>query len=248
MRDIGPLLADASRGPYAPLDINAVFARADSLRRTRAAALVAAAVVAAAVPAAGLLKPSPGDEQLVPLPAATQPVPDAGPTASPTAGSGTHLAAPPDDRYAPSSRSGPARHTTATTATAGPAATAVPAPVSFPTRSSAPAQASDYPARESCRVESSPVDLEKSCRFTATHRGGFRAVSNVHDVEWEIVVVGDDGTEVFRNDLNDPWDNCRELVIFPGDQVTVTVRRTAFEAAAMPYVGAGRGYGCGGSP
>jgi hypothetical protein len=268
MPDVSALLHDAAGSPAADPDLGAVVARADVLRRRRAALRSTGAAGTAVALVVGLLLvlPLDRDDALVQQPASPPPTtapPSAPPSALPEAvlppagqGAPRQGAAGPDTAQVPADPgpglqappAGPARPSAGAAAPAGaPGPAPSPAVAGAPAASAAPAP----PQRASCSVTTDgaqPGDAPQSCSFTATQPGGYRVqddnglFSNEAAPDaWSVVVVrGGERTEYLPG-----RGFCVDDVIEPGDQVTVTLKVTRdASGVGRRKLSAGGGAGC----
>lgn len=260
MPDIRTLLHEAAPTPLAPLDMEAVRARAVRRMRRRLVAVVTGvtALLAASIPMGNtLLAPAGGGDASViiePPPAVADPTvkPDrsdqapSGP-AEPSHPSGSTEGSASSD--SPDALSmAPAPNIFSPTTTADPAATAI----------------GTNPLAQSCSVDNAGLAYgeQRSCTFTATHAGGWNfyqppghAPSIGDPATVTVRVVHDGATKIYRSEMLPDGgpagsygvEGCDDAVIQPGDLVEVTIEQP--DGRYDPVVGeagggAGKGWGC----
>ena len=259
MPDIRTLLNEAAPTPLAPLDMEAVKARAvRRMRRRLLAVVTVVTALLAAIPIGNtVLAPAGGGDASViiePPPAVADPTvePDRSDQDASGPGEQPHPSGPTDGSASPESPAAqgnaPVPSTFAPTTTAGPAAT--------PTNG--------YPLAQSCSVDNVGLAYgeQRSCTFTATHAGGWNHYQpadhgpSIGDPATVTVRVVHEGvTQIYRSDAvpdggpagSYDVEGCDDAIIQPGDLVEVTIEQP--DGRYDPVVGeagggAGKGWGC----
>ncbi|HVE99392.1 MAG TPA: hypothetical protein VNA12_09450 [Mycobacteriales bacterium] len=240
MPDIVDLLNAAVPDIPSESDLDALARRAGELRRRQHAlrALPALAVVLALSLVA--VNRIPGEpDRLTPIPATEGSL-----SASPQPLTAT-LAPPAGSRPTPQATGTP-NVSTGTAPVPGPAVTRPASTASSPRPAPSPTA---FPAAESCRVDISGLEAgqSRSCSFTATAEGGYNmrqtgevAAVTVAGENYRVDVTRGGRTSTHGYDEYAP---CKDAVVEPGDQVTVTVYKLK-ENVTDFQVGAGEGYNC----
>jgi hypothetical protein len=251
MPDIRTLLHDAAPSPARPLQMDVVRARARRSSTRRLVAWIAGlgAVMGLGVPVGSGLLPSAGEGDRVSIIDPRPTIESTPTTGQPPVTVGTDL--PGNPGTLPTVDPPPESLPAPTISTTLPAATSSTTPTTAGSR---------YPAATACAVDTYGLDEgeARSCRFTATSRGGWNNYSTNLTSSLDkmpvvrITVIRGDDVMTYRSQEVDEngdtqYENCAEDIIQPGDLVEVRIDQAYVWIDGTEYqmgAGAGEGWGC----